>query len=58
MLNTIAGVQEISGEYYNAARSMGGGPLSIFTHVILPGSIPGVLTGMRVGMGIGWMSVI
>ncbi len=58
MLNTIAGVQEISEDYYNAARSMGGGPLSIFLHVILPGSLPGILTGMRIGMGIGWMSVI
>jgi len=58
MLNTIVGVQEISPDYYNAARSMGAGPMSIFTHVIVPGSLPGIMTGMRVGMGIGWMSVI
>jgi ABC-type nitrate/sulfonate/bicarbonate transport system permease component len=58
MLNTVASVQDISPDYYNAARSMGAGPLSIFTHVIVPGSLPGIMTGMRIGMGTGWMSVI
>jgi ABC-type nitrate/sulfonate/bicarbonate transport system permease component len=58
MLNTVASVQDISPDYYHAARSMGAGPLSIFTHVIVPGSLPGIMTGMRIGMGTGWMSVI
>jgi len=57
-LSTIAGVQDISTDYYNAARSMGAGPLSIFTHVVVPGSLPSILTGMRIGLGSGWMSVI
>jgi len=30
--------------------------LSIFTHVVIPGSLPSVLTGMRIGLGGGWMS--
>jgi ABC-type nitrate/sulfonate/bicarbonate transport system permease component len=58
MLNTVASVQDISPDYYHAARSMGAGPLSIFTHIIVPGSLPGIMTGMRIGMGTGWMSVI
>lgn len=58
ILNTVAGVQGISKDYYHAARSMGGGPLSIFAHVIAPASIPDILTGVRVAMGLGWMSVI
>lgn len=58
ILNTIAGVHDISQDYYNAARSMGAGPLSIFRNVVLPGSLPSILTGMRVAIGTGWMSVI
>jgi ABC-type nitrate/sulfonate/bicarbonate transport system permease component len=58
IINTIAGVHDISPDYYNAARSMGAGPLSIFGRVIIPGSIPSILTGMRVALGTGWMSVI
>ncbi|PKM78271.1 MAG: ABC transporter permease [Firmicutes bacterium HGW-Firmicutes-15] len=58
ILNTIAGVQNISKDYYNAARSMGAGPWSIFAHIIFPGSLPDILTGMRIALSSGWMSVI
>jgi len=58
ILNTIAGVQGISNDYYNAARSMGAGPWSIFAHVIVPGALPDILTGGRISIGMGWMSVI
>lgn len=58
ILNTIAGVQSISKDYYNAARSMGAGPWSIFSHIIFPGSLPDILTGMRIALSAGWMSVI
>lgn len=58
VLNTIAGVQNISQDYYNAARSMGASRLSILTHIIFPGSLPAILTGMRIALSSGWMSVI
>ena len=58
MLSVIAGVHEISPDYYNAARSMGAGRLGVFRSVIIPGSIPGLLTGLRLCLGNGWMSVI
>jgi NitT/TauT family transport system permease protein len=58
LLNTIAAVQDISQEYHNAAKSMGAGNLSLFAHIIIPGSLPGILTGIRIGTGCGWMSVI
>ena len=58
ILNTIAGVQDISKDFYNAARSMGAGTLSIIKDIVIPGSLPGVLTGLRLAIGLGWMSVI
>lgn len=58
ILNTIAGVQEISKDYYNAARSMGASTIDIIKDIVLPGSLPGVITGIRLAIGMGWMSVI
>lgn len=58
ILNTIAGVQDISKDFYNAARSMGASTLGVIKDVVLPGSLPGVITGVRLAIGLGWMSVI
>ena len=58
ILNTVSGVQDISKDFYNAARSMGASTFSILKHIVLPGSLPGVLTGIRLAVGLGWMSVI
>lgn len=58
ILNTIAGVQDISKDFYHAARSMGAGTLGVIKDVVLPGSLPGVMTGLRLSIGLGWMSVI
>lgn len=58
ILNTIAGVQDISRDFYNAARSMGAKTLDIVTDIVVPGALPGVITGIRLAIGMGWMSVI
>lgn len=58
VLNTIAGIQSVSKDYYNAARSMGAGRLSVLVHVIIPGSLPDIITGMRIALSSGWMSVL
>lgn len=58
ILNTVAGVQDISKDFYNAARSMGANTLDIIKDIVIPGSLPGVLTGVRLAIGMGWMSVI
>lgn len=58
IINTIAGVQDISKDYYHAARSMGAGTMGVLKDVVLPGALPGVLTGVRLAIGLGWMSVI
>lgn len=58
ILNTIHGVRNISPDYYHAARSMGGGAISVFKDVVIPSSIPDILTGARLAISAGWMSVI
>ena len=58
ILNTIHGVKNISKDYYNAAKSMGASPLSIFVNIMVPAAIPDILTGARIAISSGWMSVI
>jgi NitT/TauT family transport system permease protein len=58
ILNTISGVHSVSEDYYNAARSLGANHVSLFAHVVVPGSLPSILGGMRLAVSAGWMSVI
>lgn len=58
ILNTIAGVQSIDRDFYNAAKSMGAKNFAVVKDIILPASLPGVITGVRLAIGLGWMSVI
>lgn len=58
ILNTIAGVQSIDRDYYNAARSMGASTKDVIKDIVLPGSLPGIITGIRLAVGAGWMSVM
>ncbi len=58
ILNTVSGVQDVSKDFYNAARSMGANTMNIIKDIVIPGSLPGVFTGLRLAIGLGWMSVI
>ena len=58
ILKTIAGVQSIDKNYYNAVRSMGARTIDVVTDIVVPGSLPGVITGIRLAISAGWMSVI
>lgn len=58
ILNTMTGVQNISEDYYYAAKTMGASRWSIFKDVILPATLPDIMVGARLAMSLGWMSVI
>lgn len=58
ILNTIAGVQSINQDYFNAARSMGASTINVFKDILIPGAMPGIFTGIRLAIGQGWMSVM
>jgi ABC-type nitrate/sulfonate/bicarbonate transport system permease component len=58
LLNTIAGVQSVPKNYYDAARSMGAGRFSMFKRITFPSALPDMITGIRIGLSAGWMSVI
>ncbi|MCC5909042.1 MAG: ABC transporter permease [Clostridiaceae bacterium] len=58
ILNTITGVQNISKDYYNAAKTMGASRWSILKDIVVPATLPDIMVGARLAMSLGWMSVI
>lgn len=57
-INVLAGVHAIEENKLRAARSLGAGPLQVFTYVIVPGSVHYMLTGMRIAMGNSFMTIV
>lgn len=52
VINTVAGVRQISPIYLEVARSYGAGPLHLFTRVVVPGSLPLVVAGARLSINV------
>ncbi len=50
LINTMAGVRQISPIYFEVAQNYGAGLFKVFTRVIVPGSLPLVLTGARLAL--------
>lgn len=58
LINTYAGVLAGDQDLVEMARSAGHGRLSIFTRIVLPGSVPFVIAGLRLGATIGLINTI
>ena len=58
VLNTVAGVRDISPEYYHAVRSMGASTLGVIKDVVFPGCVSGLIAGVRIAIGVAWMTVV
>jgi len=52
VINTMAGVRQVSPIYFEVARNYGANPWQTFRHVILPGSSPMILAGMRLALNL------
>jgi NitT/TauT family transport system permease protein len=50
LINTMAGVRQISPIYFEVAENYGAKPASVFTRVVMPGSLPMVLAGARLAL--------
>ncbi|MEU8171243.1 ABC transporter permease [Microbispora hainanensis] len=57
-VSTIHAMQALPKVWEEAARTMGAGRLSVLTHVVLPGAMPGIFSGLSVSMGVAWICVI
>jgi NitT/TauT family transport system permease protein len=52
------GVKNLPPAFLRAARVMGTNPLSIYSEVILPASLPAILTGAKLGWSFAWRSLM
>jgi len=58
LINTVAGVRQVSPIYFEVARSYGAGPWHLFTRVVLPGSMPLIMAGARISINVALMLTI
>jgi len=58
LINTIAGVRQISPIHFEVAKNYGANLFKIFTRVILPGSLPLILTGTRLAFNMALLITI
>lgn len=52
------GIKNVSPAYLRAARTMGTRPLSLYTDVLLPASLPAILTGAKLGWSFAWRALM
>jgi NitT/TauT family transport system permease protein len=58
LINTMAGVRQISPIHFEVAQNYGASLFKVFTRVIVPGSLPLVLTGTRLALNIALLLTI
>jgi NitT/TauT family transport system permease protein len=58
VVSTRHAVRTLPSVWEDAIRTMGGKRRHVLTHVVLPGSLPGIFGGLSVGMGVAWICVI
>jgi ABC-type nitrate/sulfonate/bicarbonate transport system permease component len=58
LINTMAGVRQISPIYIDVARNYGASPLQVFLRVLVPGSLPLVLSGLRIAANVAFLSTV
>jgi NitT/TauT family transport system permease protein len=58
IFNTWTGVKSVKEIWVRSAQAMGANDRRLFSHVILPGSLPYILTGLRLGLAQAWRILI
>ena len=58
VLNTMAGVRAIPQDYWNVAKVLRLSPLTTFTKIVLPATLPYMFTGFRLSLGIAWLVIV
>jgi taurine transport system permease protein len=58
IIATNEGLQTVSRDHVNAARSLGATHWQVVTRVWFPHALPSILTGARIGLGTGWATLV
>jgi nitrate/nitrite transport system permease protein len=58
VINTMAGVRAIPQDYWNVAKVLRLSPLTTFTKIVVPATLPYMFTGFRLSLGIAWLVIV
>jgi nitrate/nitrite transport system permease protein len=58
VINGAAGVKSIPEDYWNVAKVLRLKPLTTFTKVVIPATLPFLFTGYRLSLGIAWLVIV
>jgi len=58
VITTINGVQQISRIYFEVGKNYGIRGYKVFSHILLPGSLPSIMTGLRLAVNSGFVIAI
>lgn len=58
LINTVAGVEQVSFQHLQAARCFSVGSWQVYRHIIIPSAMPYIISGCRTGFGFAWMAVV
>ncbi|MFN0181268.1 MAG: ABC transporter permease [Gemmatimonadales bacterium] len=58
LINTMAGVRQISPVYFDVARNYGASSWQLVRRVLVPGSVPLVVTGFRLSANVAFLSAV
>ena len=57
-LATMSGIERVSADRIDAARSLGGSRAQVIRHVVLPSALPDIFTGVRVATGFALTTIV
>ncbi len=57
-VSTAAGLDRVSEDMLNVARSLGASEMHTMLHVRIRSAMPSIVTGMRLAMGLSWTSIV
>ncbi len=58
VINTMAGVRAIPQDYWNVAKVLRLSPVTTFTKIVVPATLPYMFTGYRLSLGIAWLVIV
>jgi len=58
LLNTVDGIKQIDGRYWEVSRTFEIPYAKFVKKVIIPGALPQILTGLKIGLGNAWICVV
>jgi nitrate/nitrite transport system permease protein len=58
VLNGAAGVRAIPQDYWNVAKVLRLSPVTTFTKIVIPATLPYLFTGYRLSLGIAWLVIV